>query len=251
MRVLFLIVALSLAGCGAPSKLQTASGKPEVSIPGTTVDAVKPEIVRTMTAEGYRITRDTQYEMAFDRPAQGAAAVLMGSRYDGVPNSRISFSFAPTGNSVLVTGDAAVITNPGSAFERRTDMNGGPDGTAVQSILDQISKVADPTSPRAQARARGVLLGVALATVAQAKAQRLPISAPAGIVVRGVTPGMPAARAGILKHDVLVTWSGKPIEDEPQLEAAIASTTAGSTVVLGVVRGTEQLDIPVTFEKRS
>lgn len=248
-RIAAAFLALLVGGCGTPSKLQTASGRPEISIPGVTVDAVKAEVVRTMTTEGFRITRDTQYEMAFDRPAQGAAAVLFGSRYDPVPSSRISFSFASMGNSVLVTADAAVVTNPGSGFEQRTDTNGGPDGTAVQAMLEQIGKSLNPNSSRAQARKRGVVLGVSLATIAQAKAAGMAVSAPAGVVVRGVTPGMPAARAGILKSDVIVSWAGQPTDNEAQFEAALAATSAGATIRLGIVRGTEQLEIPVTFDK--
>ncbi len=253
MRALLLAISLALlvGACGAPSKLQTASGRPEVSIPGTTVDAVKAEIVRAMASGGYRIVRDSQYEIAFDRPAQGPAAVLMGSRYDPVPMSRMSFSFAPMGSSVLVTGDASIVTNPGSGFEQRVDSNGGPDGTQLQEALNQLAASMDPASPRSQARQRGLIMGVSFSSVALAKSSGLqvPAGVTTGLYLRGVTPNMPGAKAGLQKGDVMIAFAGKPVTDDASLEAAIATLQPGARTQATVVRPSGEETVSIQFDK--
>lgn len=136
---LVLVAALGLAGCATPVQHQTASGKPEILVAGATPETVKPAVVNRMVSAGYRITKDTPYELAFDRPVENvAAAVLLGSKYDSTPNARVSYTIAGTGTGTRVVADLAVITNPGSAFERRTDFNGSQDTVKIQGVLDQV-----------------------------------------------------------------------------------------------------------------
>lgn len=120
--------ALALGGCAAPIQHQTASGRPETLIHNTSADSVKSAIVNGMMSKGYRITRDTPYEIAFDKPVENIAdQVLLGSKYDSQPSARVSYTLASVGADVRVIADMAIITNPGSAFERRTEMNNGQD----------------------------------------------------------------------------------------------------------------------------
>ncbi|CAL8981572.1 hypothetical protein RHODGE_RHODGE_02867 [Rhodoplanes serenus] len=94
-----------------------------------------------MVTQKYRITKDTPYELSFDKPVENMAVqVLLGSKYDSQPNARVSYSFAPVDGGTKIFADMAVITNPGSAFERRTDVDGGHDSVAVQSLLDRIKE---------------------------------------------------------------------------------------------------------------
>jgi len=72
-----------------------------------------------MVNGGFRITKDTSYELTFDKPVENiAVAVLMGSKYDSQPNARVSYTFAQVNDTTRVVADVAIITNPGSAFER-------------------------------------------------------------------------------------------------------------------------------------
>ena len=141
----FTVLALCCAGCAAPVAHMTASGKPEVTIQRTTADAIKSAIVNRMVNGGYRITKDTPYEVAFDRPVQNIAAqVLLGSKYDSQPNARVSYMIATIGADVRIVTDIAIITNPGSPFEQRTEMNNSQDSSDVQRLLNEIKYTVEP-----------------------------------------------------------------------------------------------------------
>lgn len=151
-------LAAALAGCGTVNH-QTASGKVEVTITGAPPEAVKAAVVNAMVNRQYRISKDTAFELAFDKPTENVlAAALLGSRYDGIPNTRVSYFLAPTPPSVRVVADFAIITNPGSSYERRTDLNRSEDTAQVQALLDevkaQLETRAPPPAPAAPPRAK-------------------------------------------------------------------------------------------------
>lgn len=99
----------------------TPSGKVEATISGASPDDVKAALINEMLNRGYSITNDTSYMISFDRPVDNVfAAALLGSNYDSTPNARISYMLAKVGDATRVVADLAMITNPGSLFERRT-----------------------------------------------------------------------------------------------------------------------------------
>ena len=139
-RIVPIIICLGLAACAATVTHQTASGKPEVTIMTTEISAVKGLLVSEMLNRGYSITSESGNLVAFDRPVDNAfAAALLGSQYDRTPNARVTYSIAPLGSSTRVIADLAIITNPGSAFERRTDMNSNQDSLMFQDLLDFVA----------------------------------------------------------------------------------------------------------------
>lgn len=146
-----LALCFLLAACATPVHHNTASGKPEVFIASSDVDEIKGRIASHMMNAGYSITRDTAYQFAFDRPVDNFwVSAFFGSRYDSQPNARISYSFAVISGGTRVVADVAIITNPGSAFERRTAANQNRDTLQVQELLDAVK--AD-----VEAAARGTL----------------------------------------------------------------------------------------------
>ena len=133
------IAALTVAACVEPVEHSTASGKPEVLIDTQDTSAVKSEIVSYMINSGYSVTTNDEFTIAFDRPVDNAfAAVLLGSSYDSTPNARITYTIIEVNNGTRVIADSAIITNPGSAFERRTPMNNSQDSKRIQELLTQI-----------------------------------------------------------------------------------------------------------------
>jgi hypothetical protein len=143
-----LAAVLMLGGCGTPVTHATGSGKVEVAINGAAPEAIKAALVNKMLNSGYRITKDTAYEIAFDRPTDNiAVAVLLGSKYDAQPNARVSYFIASTPPLVRVVADIAIITNPGSGFEQRTEMNGSQDSVRVQALLDEIKASLEAPPP--------------------------------------------------------------------------------------------------------
>lgn len=71
-----------------------------------------------------------------------------------------------------------------------------------------------------------------------------------GAIVDSVTPGGPAARAGLRPQDRIVSVDGESIGLPLRFKNAISLLPAGSVVVLGVVRGGQTLTLKATLEPR-
>lgn len=84
--------------------------------------------------------------LKFDRPVTNIlASALLGSRYDSQPNARITYMFSKFSSSIRVVADMAVITNPGSAFERRTPFNNNQDSLSIQQMMLNIKLMLERT----------------------------------------------------------------------------------------------------------
>lgn len=133
-----------VTGCVAPVQHNTASGKPEVTVGTDDVGQVKAALVSEMVDRGYHITADSDYRLVFDRPVDNfLAGVLLGSSYDTTPNARIAYALVRRAEGVRVVADIAIITNPGSAFEKRTEMNQSQESLGVQRALDALKSSFD------------------------------------------------------------------------------------------------------------
>jgi len=130
-----------VTGCVEPTVHDTPSGRPEVTLSTKNMDAVRSALINQMLNKGYSITRDTGHSVAFDRPVDNAlGAALFGSEYDATPNARIVYTLAALDRSTRVVADIAIITNPGSAFERQTNMNSNQESVKVQEMLDGLKR---------------------------------------------------------------------------------------------------------------
>jgi hypothetical protein len=138
-----LTALITLAGCQTAQPPTTASGKPEVTIRAP-VSKIKATMISKAMNQGLTITKDTEYLLQFDRPTQNmGAAILLGSRYDGVPNERYVLTFAPEGESTRVVAASMFVTNPGSSFERITPVNAGEGVDRTQRELDELKQLVE------------------------------------------------------------------------------------------------------------
>ena len=110
---------------------------------------------------------------------------------------------------------------------------------ALRTTIDDLAAGKSVIRPR---------LGVALAPPAVAAKLRASVGLPEriGLLVRGVEPGGPAANAGIAEGDLLVAAGDTPLDSIEALHDVLAS--AGATLTLTVVRGTEERTVVVEFE---
>jgi S1-C subfamily serine protease len=70
------------------------------------------------------------------------------------------------------------------------------------------------------------------------------------LLVVGVAPGGPAARAGIFVGDVILAFDGQPIESPEELLDVLTGDRVGRDVSLRVLRGGAPQDVSVTVGER-
>jgi serine protease Do len=83
-------------------------------------------------------------------------------------------------------------------------------------------------------------LGVMIQEITPALKDKLELPSEEGALVSQVTPGGPAAKAGIERGDVIISFDGKKIKDMHDLPFLVATTPAGKKVQVEVVRKGER-----------
>jgi S1-C subfamily serine protease len=71
-----------------------------------------------------------------------------------------------------------------------------------------------------------------------------------GVMVMKVEPKGPAAKAGVHQGDIIVAWNGEPIRHARSLLRALGPDSIGQTITLGLRRGGEAKDVPLTIAER-
>lgn len=89
-------------------------------------------------------------------------------------------------------------------------------------------------------------LGVAIQAITPDMAEALGLNNVKGALVSSVTPGSPAAKAGVKTGDVILSFDDKPVAGLRDLTTAVADTPIGSVGTLQVKRGKENLTFKVT-----
>jgi serine protease Do len=72
-----------------------------------------------------------------------------------------------------------------------------------------------------------------------------------GVFVTNVTPGGPAAKAGLKVEDVIVGFNGRPIKDGDDLVNRVSTTPVGSQATVEVLRGGKRTEFKLTVGERT
>lgn len=111
-------------------------------------------------------------------------------------------------------------------------------GNMARNVMEQILKTGKVTR---------AWLGVSIQSVTQNIAKSFHLNETSGALVNGVTPGGPAAKAGLMSGDIIVDVNGEGIADDRELQLKIGSMTPGTTIKLMVFRNGAKQDISVTL----
>ncbi|MGD9967651.1 MAG: trypsin-like peptidase domain-containing protein [Hyphomonadaceae bacterium] len=157
-----------------------------------------------------------QTDAAINRGNSGGPLFNTDGLVIGVNTAIIS----PTGNSV------------GIGFATPTSI--------VRPVVEQILRYGET---------RRGWLGVRLANMSRAAADRAGYDGASGAVVTRITPNGPAAQAGLRPGDVVLRFNGQDIADSRALTRMVGEAQVGSTVAIDIVRDGRRMQITATIER--
>ena len=196
-----------------------------------------------------------QVVMAFGSPLGLANSATLGVV------SAVARQLQPDDPMIYVQTDASI--NPGNSGGPLVDtagrvvgintmilsQSGGNEGLGFAAPSNIVRTVYEQI--REFGRVRRGELGVHAQTITSTLAEGLGLSRDWGVVLSDVMPGGPAARAGLLPGDVVVSLDGKPMENARQLQVNLYSRAVGETVRLAVLRGAAERTFFVAVIERA
>ena len=144
--LLCLVAIVLVSACVTPVQHNTASGKPEVTINTDNAAAVKEALITRMINMGYKLVRESDNQMVFDKTIDGAwidATTILNPFDRTTVVTRVSYTFAVGSKAVRVVADAALVAK-GSSIERQIELNNYKDSLEFQEVLNQLRDALVP-----------------------------------------------------------------------------------------------------------
>lgn len=123
--------------------------------------------------------------------------------------------------------------------------SGGYQGISFAIPIDEAMRVSEQL--RSGGRVVRGRIGVQIDSVSKEIAESLGLPKAQGALVRGVEPGLPAEKAGILAGDIIVKLDGRVIEKSSDLPRMVGNTKPGTRSTFTVLRRGQYKDIVVTI----
>ena len=95
------------------------------------------------------------------------------------------------------------------------------------------------------------IIGVMVDSVEGALASQLDLEPGSAFVISNVSPGLPASKAGLQPHDVVVSIEGEQPASVELLRETLDGKQAGDTVKLGLLRKGQRMDVDVGIAEES
>ena len=154
----------------------------------------------------------------------------------------------------FIQTDASI--NPGNSGGPLFDLGGRVVGinTAIISGGQGIGfaipiNMAKDLLPQLKSKGKVVRgwLGVVIQRVTPDLAKNFGLKTAEGALVSDVTEGSPAARAGVRRGDIILSFGDKPVKEMDQLPRMVAAVEVGRMVRVGLVREGKPLETEVTI----
>lgn len=226
-------VGVDLDGDLAVLEVDTADAAP---LTWSDTDVALGDVVHAVarTGDGVRVT---------------AGAVSGTDRtFRGPRGRRIGHGVEHTALVARGTSGSPIVDDQGAVLGISTLRLGDGFTIAVPADADLRQRVDRLRSGEAPSRR---LLGIALAPAHVTQRLRRAVGLPDrdGVLVRVVEPGSPADRAGIQSGDLLTRVAGVDITSVDDVATAMEAAADAPTVPVHLLRGTDELDIEVTFDE--
>lgn len=159
--------------------------------------------------------------------------IVAGTVADGVGGTE-NADGAPQRIRIRVVGDVATVIDAAEvgAAEAGAAAGGGAEAgaAAARKIVPYIGVATSPLAPAVRAQTG--------------------LPEDVGLAVDAVTPGSPAAAAGLVPFDILAKYDDQILCAAVQLSALVKRTGTGKTATLTVLRGGKEITLPVTVGER-
>lgn len=164
-----------------------------------------------------RVEEFIQTDAAINRGNSGGAAVNLDGNVIGMATAIVSTS-ADGGNI-------------GIGFAISSNL--------LQEVMKEIIEHGQPI--------RGYL-GFIPQSIDNEMAKALGLSDIQGAVIAEIMPDSPAAKAGIIAGDVIISINDKPVTSAGTLKRAIALTKPGQSIALGIIRNGKEMSLTATVD---
>lgn len=133
---ILLAAVVVLAGCASTAQMRAAAVANQPIAVKASKQQARDAVAQAFVSQGYMITKDSDFVLEFSAPTKsGWVQLLLSSNYDSRVDARLSVQFVGE-NPTTVSWRAFYVTNPGSAFERLTDVSNGADAPMLQSRIE-------------------------------------------------------------------------------------------------------------------
>ena len=146
-----LLTAVSLTGCASMAKLDTASGMPEVTLPGIAQADALDAVVKQCITRGLNIESQTNSTLVCSREAPIAMQLLAGGA-GGSTQQMVQFVAYKEGNGTKLISNRVWEVAPtmfGGARNTTASVPAGTMGRSVQDILEHAKASLGLGSPPA------------------------------------------------------------------------------------------------------
>jgi serine protease Do len=181
---------------------------------------------------------------------------LGGTVTAGIVSARDRNIGGPYDDYIQIDAPVNKGNSGGPAFDQRGNVigvtsaiyspSGGSVGIGFAIPADTVKSIV--AELKNQGRVSRGWLGVQVQQVTPNIADQLGLKQAEGALVAELPSNSPAARAGIVPGDVLISLNGQAIRDPRELALKVAELQPGQAVRLGVVRNNSQRTVSVTLE---